>query len=449
MPNIPFYTLEIDETVEGMDFMGLVDLPAHMKSYQKFAKGEQNPVRIKDHFNEEKRQVTGVAVAVDLPIFRNDPETGPHYVVFKKDATEKMWIKMMANNYLHNVNNMHNMDEQVEGISLAFAYQVDKEGGNYPTMFEDQNLKDGSIVVTYQAHTDEAWDFVKKNNGFSIEGWFAKKPLKIKGQFSKKIVFAVVSEVNIWDIEVLEDDIDFGVQLHHKRMDENGVAQDGGRLRSGEYKDAEGRTLQVDSRGTIVMINGKTKTESMKKKHKKSKKMKKKNGLFARLFPSKEKFETVTTVDSIEISWEGELAEGVEITVEDENGEQVLAPEGDHTFENADGTMTVVTVDGNGVVTSIEVSDAGEEMEEEIEEALKKIIKDTDERFTKMEAYHAKAIKAIKEAYEAELEGTKTGLSQLCDEVEKLMDPATRKKFNRPTGSGGDGKRKQTWRGKS
>jgi len=73
----------------------------------------------------------------------------------------------------------------LRGISLAFAYQVDKAGGVYPEMFKDQNLKDGSIVVTYQAHTQEAWDLIKQNNGFSIEGWFKKEELNIKRQFNK------------------------------------------------------------------------------------------------------------------------------------------------------------------------------------------------------------------------------------------------------------------------
>lgn len=463
MPNIPFYTLEIDESVEGMDFMGLVDLPAHMKSYQAFSSGKQKPVVIKDHFNEEKRMVTGVAIAVDLPIYRNDNEIGEHYVVFKKDDTEKVWIKMMENNYLHNVNNMHNSEEKVEGISLAFCYQVDKEGGVYPEMFKDQNLKDGSIVVSYKAHTDEAWDYIKKNNGFSIEGWFAKKPLKVKGQFSKKQAFVTISEVNIWDIEVLEESIDFGTTLHHKWIGENGEEMDGGRLRAGEYKDPDGRTLQVDARGVVVMINGKTADqaeEEMKKKRKKSRKMKKRKILFESIFGKKNKFATVTTVDGIEISWDGELAEGVEITIEDENGDQVLAPEGDHTFENEDGTMTVITVDGNGMVTGIEVVDAEEDMDEDVEAVLKKIVKDTDERFEKMAADHKKEIddlkeshkkdiEEIKETHSKEIESQKEGISQLCSEVEKLMTPDQRKKFNRSAGNGGNEKGKQLWRGKS
>jgi len=55
---IPFYIMTIDQDVDGMDYMGLVDAPAHMKGYQRFAKqvkgSKITDIRIKDQFNEEK-----------------------------------------------------------------------------------------------------------------------------------------------------------------------------------------------------------------------------------------------------------------------------------------------------------------------------------------------------------------------------------------------------------
>ena len=440
--NIPFFTLFVDDNVEGMDFMGLVDSPAHMKGYQTFASGKSKPKKIKDKFDEEKRTVTGVAVAVDLPIYRNDSEIGPHYVVFKKDETEKMWVKMMQKNYLHNVNNMHDMDEPVEGISMSFCYQVDKDGGLYPEMFADQNLKDGSIVVSYKAHTDEAWDYIKKNNGFSIEGWFAKQPLKIKGEFStQKFVFATISEVNIWDMEVIEEDIELGTELHHKWINEDGSFQDGGRVRAGEYITPDKRTLQVDSRGVVVMIDGKSQEQmTIQKQSKKSTKMKKnkRGSVMSRMF-GKDKFASVTTVDGIEIFWEGDLAEGVEITINDENGESILAPEGDHTFENEDGTMTVVTVDGNGVVTALTTTEPEEGGDDEamtaeaVEALLKKLRQETDNKLKAQKTEFDKEIKGIKETHAKELKESEEKLKQLAQEIDDLEDGG-KKKFNRKSG---------------
>jgi hypothetical protein len=421
--NIPFYTMYIDEQADGMDFMGLVDIPAHMKNYQTFA--DVKPQPIKERFDEEKRTVTGVAIAVDLPIYRNDSEIGEHYVVFRKKDTEIMWGKMMQNNYLHNINNMHDMNEPVQDITMLFCYQVDKKGGVYPEIFADQNIKDGSIIVSYKAHTQKAWDYIKKNNGFSIEGFFAKKPLKIKGQFSnEKIVFITISEVDIWDIEVIADTIELGTELHHEWTNEDGSVVDGGRVRAGEYLTPDQRTIQVDSKGVVIMIDGKIQEQMQIKK---MKKMKKKTTVMSRLFKGKDKFESAMTIDNAEIFWEGELEEGKEITIKDDNNEDILAPEGDHTFKNEDGTMTIVSVDGNGLITTITIvekeDDEIEEMTAEVIESLiKEVQKETKAKFEKQKIDFDKKLK--------EFEIFKTAIKELQKEID-IITSGEKKKFVR------------------
>lgn len=188
---LDLYTLEIDTDNQGMDYMALVDSPAHMKSWISFSKDEK-PSIIKDHFNDEKRIVTGVAIAVGLPIYRNSPDIGEHYVVFTKDNTRQIWEQMMKAQYMHNVNEMHESNKDVKDIFLFESYFIDrKRGVNPPNEFKDQNLQDGSVIVSYKVDDDEAWAKIKNGtySGFSIEGWFKRVKTKIKNKMSKENTF--------------------------------------------------------------------------------------------------------------------------------------------------------------------------------------------------------------------------------------------------------------------
>lgn len=443
---IPFYTLEVDNTVEGMDFMGLVDLPAHMKSFIKFGKDDKK-APVKTHFNDEQRIVTGVAIAVDLPIYRNDEEYGEHYVVFKAAEAKKIAIKMMENNYLHNVNEMHDSNKALKGLTLFESYFIDEDKGLYPEMFKDQNLKKGSWIVSYKVNNDDAWDKIKSGEfaGFSIEGWFKKVPLRLKGQFNaKRIKLAKIQQMSTWDLEVMEETMDFGTVLHYAYRDAEGTLYDGGHLQSGEYVAPDGKKIMVDSRGAVVMIDGKAKEAQRSTKTKTS--MKKK-GFFAKLMAGLATFASAMTTDGIEIFWDGDLKKGTECYYMDENGEKVLVKEGTHSWKNEDGTSTVITVDGKGLLTADPETvtedmgaggaggDGGEDMSE-TEQAIEELHKVYEARFKK-------------------LEGEKTALSgQLADLTKKFG--AAMAQLDKLTGDGDGGggefkggKTRKTWKDKS
>ncbi len=183
---LPIYKMILTEETEGMDFIALVDSPAHMKAFEYFnGKSEQ----VKYHFNEDKRIVTGVAIAVDLPIYRRDEQFGEHYVVFDKKETMQIAQKMFKGGYLNNVNEMHDSNKQIKDIYLFESYFVDNARGvKAPDTFEGQNLKDGSWIVSYKVDNDKVWNDIKKGKhiGFSIEGWFDKKFIKTKNTKMKK-----------------------------------------------------------------------------------------------------------------------------------------------------------------------------------------------------------------------------------------------------------------------
>ncbi len=68
------------------EYQSLVDYPAHMRGFEKWS-AEKNV----DYFaDEEKRRVTGVAIAADMLIYRNDKQLGKHYVTFSPEEVEKI-----------------------------------------------------------------------------------------------------------------------------------------------------------------------------------------------------------------------------------------------------------------------------------------------------------------------------------------------------------------------
>jgi hypothetical protein len=327
---LPIYKMILTEETEGMDFIALVDSPAHMKSFEYF-NGETE--KVKYHFNEEKRVVTGVAIAVDLPIYRRDEQLGEHYVVFGKEDTYSIAQKMFKGGYLNNVNEMHDSNKKVEDMYLFESYFVDsKRGVKAPSKFDSQNLKDGSWIVSYKVDNAKAWNDIKKGKhvGFSIEGWFDKKIIKTKQTQMKK-----------------------------------------------------------ESKSLFEMVFGKA------------------------------KFETATTVDGVEISWTGALEEGTELRIKTEEGE-VLAPEGIHSIE-VEGVVMTITVDGNGIIVSVEEETAGAPEDAPIEEVMNEI---------------AKVIAKVQSEFKAEIEGLKTINSKFEKQIETLvteLDKTDKRKFNTNT----------------
>ena len=103
---LPFFKLELSDDPEtGVDMLGLVDMPAHMKDFVSFSENKENEKpKVKQFFNEEQMVISGVMISEGTPIYRNDPEIGEHYVLFDKSTIAKAQMRFMKNQYLQNVN---------------------------------------------------------------------------------------------------------------------------------------------------------------------------------------------------------------------------------------------------------------------------------------------------------------------------------------------------------
>lgn len=182
MDKLPLYKVVLISDEDGMDFNAFVDYPATQKNAYFFDKQEPKD---KFHFNEEKRIVTGVAIASNIPIYRRDKFGNEYNLFFTKEVVRELGRRMMKKGYMHNLNSMHDANKKIKGAYLDEIYYIDEaREHNAPGIFKGQNLQDGTMIVSYFVENDEEWDKWKKGvyKGFSIEAWFDIQKVNFKNQ---------------------------------------------------------------------------------------------------------------------------------------------------------------------------------------------------------------------------------------------------------------------------
>lgn len=286
---LPYYKIVVNaDDKSGVDFNSFVDVPAHMKGFIAF-----NNTASHYTFAEEgeKRIVTGVMISAGTPIYRNSEDAGEHYVIFDADTIQTITRKMFKNNFMNNVNKMHNDKDVTNGAipqSIFIASNSDDKMPNIPQAFDKLNLQDGTLFATYHIEDDKLWSEVKSGRfrGYSVEGYFDKKRVNIKSN---------------------------------------------------------------------IKMSKQTKTVREYVKD-----------IFADVFGTAEKFASATSADGTVLSYDGEIVEGLAMTVE-VDGEQVPAPAGDYELTLEDESIVLVTLDESGVVSAI----GGEAMANDAEAEFK------------------------------------------------------------------------------
>lgn len=163
------YNLELDEDNLGVTAISFVDHPATESNFFYFNKNFQN-FSIQ---NEEKREVLGVVMLADVPIYRKDKERGEFYVQFSKEEIKKIVQKFAKDKILDKVTLDHNYE--TGGVYMFESYIVDPEIGiNAPTGLE---VTPGTWIGRFKVENEEVWQAIKsgKFKGFSIEGKFSMK----------------------------------------------------------------------------------------------------------------------------------------------------------------------------------------------------------------------------------------------------------------------------------
>lgn len=160
----PLLRLTIDGDEDGVNIISLVEFPAVERNFIQLSK------EVKLSLNEEKKELLGVALIPDFPIYRRD-EQGEYYIVFSAESIRKIAIDFYKklNVNMADVEHSHNMEN---GITYFQSLIVDKENGICPAAFKD--LPDGTWIIGCKIDNTDVWDAVKNGTvkGFSIDGYF-------------------------------------------------------------------------------------------------------------------------------------------------------------------------------------------------------------------------------------------------------------------------------------
>ena len=187
----PLLRLTINGEEDGVNIISLVEFPAVERNFIQLSK------EVKLSLNEEKRELLGVALIPDFPIYRRD-EQGEYYITFSAEAIRKAAIDFYKklNVNMADVEHSHDMEN---GITYFQSLIVDKDNGICPTAFKD--LPDGTWIVGCKVDNDEVWNAVKSGEvkGFSIDGYFhAEEPEKQEEKPEEKSTIDSLDDLFDW-----------------------------------------------------------------------------------------------------------------------------------------------------------------------------------------------------------------------------------------------------------
>ena len=344
---IPVYDAIISDEQTGMFKISLVDDPAVMSNFLAF--DNHRKVQLYAIEDEEKRLVRGCIMRADFPIYRNDPDMGEYYVIFKADQIRKMAEKYLAESRQNDVNTMHQVGSDVEGVQMV-QYFIKGDGIQVEGFDE---CADGSLFGEFHITNDDVWEEVKAGTyrGFSLEGVFDLKPERdvdevqeivdiLDGKFKKLIHSNDMGKVRNLFAELARRLAAFG----NVTTDRGVLSWDGDEdLKAGDsvyIEDAEGnRTAAEDGdykttdNKVIVVVDGKV--AEIKD---------------AEAEVSSEMIQT----DKGKLEWDNEdrdLQAGDAVYIRNEDGERIPAPDGDYTTEDgkvikvADGKVAEIVDD--------------------------------------------------------------------------------------------------------
>lgn len=150
--------------------------------------------------NEEEKIISGMLMAADTPIYRND-SNGEYYVTFSKETIKKIAQKFFKKGFQNNVNLMHDAGMIVEGLTMFESWVTDKNRGIEPMKgFED--APDGSWFGSFKVENDEVWKLIKdgKVKGFSVEGIFNYREINKSAMSPQQMweaIKKIISEVQL------------------------------------------------------------------------------------------------------------------------------------------------------------------------------------------------------------------------------------------------------------
>ena len=238
MNKLPTYNAEIKDERDGIIAISFVEEPAVESNFMLF--GKQIPLFFA---NEEKKNILGVIMRADFPIYRRDEDGNEFYVTYSADTIAKMAQKYFVSGAVNTTSINHN-GETLDGVSLVQWYIKDKDKGIAPNGFDD--VKDGSLFAEFHIENEELWTACKDGTfkGFSLEGYFTTEKTNLKSDKMENKIMQKVRELLVKLAKVTTDkgeisyegDLEVGTEV----VDANGVA-----VSDGDYTLEDGKIIVI------------------------------------------------------------------------------------------------------------------------------------------------------------------------------------------------------------
>ena len=238
MNKLPIYNAEIKDERDGIIAISFVEEPAVESNFMLF--GKQIPLFFA---NEEKRNILGVIMRADFPIYRRDEDGNEFYVTYSADTIAKMAQKYFVSGAVNTTSINHN-GETLDGVSLVQWYIKDTDKGITPKGFDD--VKNGSLFAEFHIENENLWTACKDGTfkGFSLEGYFTTEKTNLKSNKMENKIMQKVRELLVKLAKVTTDkgelsyegDLEVGTEV----VDANGVA-----VSDGDYKLEDGKIIVI------------------------------------------------------------------------------------------------------------------------------------------------------------------------------------------------------------
>lgn len=188
MENIPTFEMMIeDENKDGVFCISLVDSPAIQQDFIMLSKeNDKNRIEIKLEKGDLKRQVlTGPALIPNIII----PRKG-YNITFSADTIRKISENFLINNRTNSVDLQHKLN--VNDVYLVESWIVEDENNDkiYKLGYTPKQVPVGSWCVSMKVKNENLWNEYLQSGvlkGFSIEGSFSEKEIKMEHNDDEKI----------------------------------------------------------------------------------------------------------------------------------------------------------------------------------------------------------------------------------------------------------------------
>jgi hypothetical protein len=355
--DLPIIELTLEDLEQGVDATALVENPAIQRNWMAFK--EHKSYEFKTH-NEDKRILAGALMVADFPMYRN-MNGKEFFVKFSSETIEELVDRMVLNNKLTAFNFEHDAKKELADMHIQQFFIINTElGVNTPIGFEE--LPNGSLFAFVKVNNEQVWnDYVKTGivKGFSIEGNFATKEEFSEQTFLKE--FQTI--INMTDKKVATSKLDELV--------------------------AKAKSLFSED----VKVEEKKEEEEVK-------------------------MAEATLTDGTKVMYEGELAEGTIVLLED----GTAAPDGEHTFEDG----TVISIEGGQVVA---VAKPMTEQEMAIQKLTEMVTKLETEN-AELKSNFEKSINKVEEKFSAQIKESNKLTEDVLELVKTLVAEPTQHQFN-------------------